>query len=269
MTLNGNGSPPQKIFSDLTPVIDLAWSPDGQRLAFARTVQIGTQGKSIYGVFTINNDGSDIRQISPPSLSVSGIFYRPRHPDQVSAGLVLDPQKPQQAVAYLLADRAGPPEVKPLWGTNTIIRAWYPSGDKAIVESPVPDSSDFNVSVASVGGGLDLLGPNLWATTPSPDGTKLVFYKERSGVGGVYIADADGTNSHRILAAYPRTSYTRLRWTSDGHRLVMLHTGISDERMGMNDTIETILPDGNGWLHLATGINSVIAGGQIVACGGG
>lgn len=267
MTLDG--SAPQKIYSNLAPVVDLAWSPDGQRLAFAKTVQTGDQGKSIYAIFTINNDGSDLRQISPPSPRVSGIFYRPRHPDQVSAGLALDPQASQLLAAYLLADHAGPPIVVPLWGANILIQAWYPSGDKAIVESPVPNTSDFNVSVADVGGGLDLLGPNLWATTPSPDGTMLVFYKEQSGVGGVYISDAAGMNSRRILAAYPRTSYTRLRWTSDSHRLVMLHTGISDEHTGMNDTIETILPNGSGWLHLATGINSIIAGGQIVACGGG
>jgi hypothetical protein len=54
---------------------------------------------------------------------------------------------------------------------------------------------------------------------PSPDGTRIAFDSDRDGVRGVYVADADGTNAHRIsgdgFASVPS-------WSPDGRRVAFV-----------------------------------------------
>ena len=57
-----------------------------------------------------------------------------------------------------------------------------------------------------------------WAAQYSPDGKRIVFASERSGVPGVWISDDDG--SHLVQVSNPEDESGSPRWSPDGNRIV-------------------------------------------------
>jgi Tol biopolymer transport system component len=77
---------------------------------------------------------------------------------------------------------------------------------------------------------IDLIGSEQETTSPirfisstrvdtqpqySPDGSRVVFYSERNGAGGIWICDADGSHSQQVIAA----EGARATWSPDGARI--------------------------------------------------
>jgi hypothetical protein len=56
-----------------------------------------------------------------------------------------------------------------------------------------------------------------WCLSPrwSPDGTKLVFYRDLNGVPGIWVINADGSGEHRI-----RPTGYKPSWSADGTKIV-------------------------------------------------
>jgi Tol biopolymer transport system component len=74
--MSADGSNLHEIYrSDLKPVAvrDLAWSSDGSRIAFVRTVysESGSEAEDMLDVFVMNADGSDLRQVTSSSQITS------------------------------------------------------------------------------------------------------------------------------------------------------------------------------------------------------
>jgi len=71
-------------------------------------------------------------------------------------------------------------------------------------------------------------GTRNYHVQPSPDGRQIAFDSDRDGERGVYIADRDGTNVHRVsgdgYAAVPK-------WAPDGKRLTFVRADPSDPKV--------------------------------------
>jgi Tol biopolymer transport system component len=91
------------------------------------------------------------------------------------------------------------------------------------------------------------------AGTPrfSPDGTQIV-YLAGNGEAEVWVANADGTGAHEILADEPTVflGITGLEWSPAGDRLAI---GVGDHEGGGRPAIYTFAPDGSDFTQVITG----------------
>jgi dipeptidyl aminopeptidase/acylaminoacyl peptidase len=64
--MNADGSPVVRLTTDESPEYQPDWSPDGSRIAFVRVPTIEMQDEIVTAprIFTMNPDGSDVRQVS-------------------------------------------------------------------------------------------------------------------------------------------------------------------------------------------------------------
>jgi dipeptidyl aminopeptidase/acylaminoacyl peptidase len=81
----------------------------------------------------------------------------------------------------------------------------------------------------------------------SPDGTRLAFVSDRTGVPQVWIATADGAEPRQVTTG--EDPIGRVLWSPDGQWLaVSLAPG-----GGMNTQVYLVHPDGTGWRRLTDG----------------
>ena len=85
------------------------------------------------------------------------------------------------------------------------------------------------------------------SATFSPDGTRLAFVSDRTGVPQVWIATADGGEPRQVTRG--EDPIGRVIWSPDGQWLaVSLAPG-----GGMNTQVYLVHPDGTGWRRLTDG----------------
>jgi TolB protein len=208
-------------------------------------------------IYTVNNDGSDLRKISPnpnfndqyPVFSPDGskiLFARNTNIYRMDA----DGSNPVDLFPSSMLN-----EFTPLWspdgkkisftlgsgtqteiyvmnadGTNPtrltnnsvydFVWGWSPDGSKLAFNSRLDGNDDIYVMNA------DGSNPVRLTTSPaqdlsaswSPDGNRIAFFSNRSG-NDIYVMNADGTNAINLTNT-PSTGETYPNWSPDGTKIV-------------------------------------------------
>jgi Tol biopolymer transport system component len=189
------------------------WSPDGQTIAFGR---FSNAPSPLSGIWLVHPDGSGLHQLT------QGEDYAPVwSPDgQTIAFNRLSSSRTETAI-FTVSVRGGAPQQLAAFGHGGV-NQWSADGMWLLYETSAgsggirtmhPDGSERHKIADGFHG--------VW----SPDGTRLLFERERRIRGGgirevVYVADASGRN--------PRMVFSGARygiWSWDGTRIAVPSTG--------------------------------------------
>lgn len=189
--------------SDLIQVTDndyddwgATWSPDRQQLAFR------SMPSDSANIYLMDADGSNIRQVSAPQMTVGNPFYQ--------GTMTWSPDGTHIAYAAYFSDNWD------IWTTrladNQITRLtdnpgddlhpdWSADGsqiaynryDNGLLEIYVMDADGSNVTRLTKSAGGMVMYPR-W----SPNGDEIVFFINHGELADLFIMDADGNNVRRL-----------------------------------------------------------------------
>lgn len=204
---------------------------------------------NIFNLYTINEDGSDLRQLTTATVGPDGDIHAQWSPD--GSRIVFSRGND---LWMMNADGSGAGRV-----TTTPEVEWTPDispdGTRlAYARAVTPEAFDIYVSamdgsnpVALTTDGRANLHPS-W----SPDGTKIAFQSERAGGREIFVINADGTGLTQLTFTPGGSRNGGPDWSPDGRRLVF-----ESERDGSGQVYQmaadgtglgpvTIMPGSNG-----------------------
>lgn len=210
---DGSGQRSVAATGEAFPILDVEFSPDGERLAYAHPTQIRFPGN--LGV--MNDDGSCVTTLAEGSYSAvswapSGLALVAIGDGRLSVIPVGAPGAAPRSLATVEAQGVDWHPTADLIAFGSAFRfRSNPSLVGADIEVIVPDGSGRRVLV---GGPDDELTP-----TWSPDGTQIAFIR-RGGdeSAGLYVAAADGTGVRRVPTSLARPADPA--WVTPGEILV-------------------------------------------------
>jgi Tol biopolymer transport system component len=236
--MNADGSGRRVVARDVWPRV--AWSPDGEKIAFRRNSEINV----------INADGTGERRLTRgaflPAWSPDGrkiAFTRSFGGNEVSEVHVMN------------ADGSG--QRRLTHGALDMMLAWLPDGRIAfvrIVSARFPGNFELYVINADGSGqrnltrewGLDgrVDRGYLW----SPNGRKIAFTSTRDGNVEVYVMNADGSGQHRLTRS--RADEGSLAWSPDGRKIAFVVRAPADNAGNYQSDIYVMNADGSGQRRL-------------------
>jgi Tol biopolymer transport system component len=188
--MNSDGSSPRQLTNqegnlDWSP----QWSPDGERLIFARTNASFTASE----VWTIKPDGSEISRLG--NVDGQGPVYSP----DGSSIVYFKFFEGGGDICVMDSDGSGIQQL-----TDHPAEDWWPvwSPDGTKIAFQSKRDGDFEIWVMNPDGsgltqltsnGLEDEGPS-W----SPDGSKIAFSSNRDGHFEIYVMNSDGTDQRRL-----------------------------------------------------------------------
>lgn len=251
-----DGSGQRLVFDSQPPRFSqIAWSPDGTRIAFVDPV-VGRRG-----IYVSNPDGSDAQRLTEgvndgwPSWSPDGAriaFSSTRYDPSIE---VCEPGADFRCptdlymmtadgsdVTRLTSDPA--PDYQPTWSPEGGRIAFVDAGNREMApgESGMAprvftvgiDGSD--ISPASSGQGGSDFSPS-W----SPDGKQIVFAAIRNEDWGIWVVNADGTGEHAIVG--PGRYVDDPVWSPDGELIAFVGNPRTPD-YSPDDAVYVMRPDG-------------------------
>jgi Tol biopolymer transport system component len=236
-TMNPDGSGLAKLTGDDEAIADLAWSPDGTRLAFAATQASAVPENGETQIYVMNADGSNLTQLTrdpssqniQPAWSPDGkrIAYAKWSNDVDGSGL------------YVIgADGNG--QTRLTSGTIDTSPAWFPDGSRILFVRSPEGVSELHVVDADGTGERTLAEPRggyIGSAALSPDGTRMAFTRLEPDLGQknfeIFVANADGAGETRLT--HTPAPEADPSWSPDGTRIVFAREG----------DIYTMAPDGS------------------------
>jgi Tol biopolymer transport system component len=220
-----------------------AWSPDGTRIAFGRTMP-GVKSQ----IYVMNADGSSPARITNNSASDSQPSWSPNgtkiafvsNRDGNDEIYVMNADGTSQIRLSNNADfEAGPP-------------AWSPDGTRIAFAS----TRDFPGITGNIGNGFEIYVINADGSSSvrltsnstsdagpswSPDGTRIAFTAQRDGLPLVYVMNADGTNQFNLTQSTTLDS-SDPEWSPDGTSIAFT----SYKRAGQTNSDEIFRMNADG-----------------------
>lgn len=160
----------------------------------------------------------------PQAVSTLGIApaahpaEAPPHPAQSTSGAAERPIRTERTVQpLLLAAAVGADVFSPSFGPRGRALFFHAGRESApLMRASVSDSGEVEVNRIET---VLNDGASNYHVTIAPDETRIAYDSDRDGVRGVYVANADGSNPHRIsghgYAAVPS-------WSPDGERVAFI-----------------------------------------------
>jgi WD40 repeat protein len=253
-----DGSDQRLVFGSQPPRFSqIAWSPDGTRIAFVDPV-VGRRG-----IYVANPDGSDARRLTNgvndgwPSWSPDGMriaFSSTRYDLSIeTCEPGADVQCPTDVytvdadgedITRLAADPVADyqPEWSPDGSRIAFVRAF--NGTATAIYAMDADGTDVR-PVSSHRGGSD------FSPSWSPDGTQVVFAAVRNEDWGIYVVNADGSEEHRLLGGSGAWHAEDPVWSPDGN-LIAFVGNPSTPDYAPDDAVYVMQPDGSAIERLSS-----------------
>ena len=217
--MNADGTNPVNLTMNAAAAdIHPAWSPDGDRIAFAQ--ELGGVSK----IFVMNADATNRTQLTNGPGDGSPTWS----PDGTKIAFHRDAADDSE-VHVINSDGSGETNVSNNPSGKDGDPTWSPDGSKIAFTSSRDGNYEVYVMNADGSGQTNLTNNPAADSTPdwSPDGTKIAFLSNRDGNDEIYVMSSDGTGQTRRTNSAGSDQYAR--WSSDGTKIAF-HSDRSGNR---------------------------------------
>ena len=233
--INADGTSGARVPSTAQNDTSPAWSPDGRQIAFVRFAA------RYNSLFVVNTDGSGLRQVTT-GISVEDPEWSPDGSRFAFSG------GPASDLYVVNADGSGLRNLTSTEFTNAGNPSWSPDGSRiayAVLNAVRVISPDGGGSSQVVGGLREV-----WEVSWSPDGKQIAFVNDPGDNPQVqeelYVANADGSNPHKINA----DSETTVDW-GRASTVVQPVAGVSVNIAPVSGVVKVRLRGTNRFVDLA------------------
>jgi TolB protein len=213
-----------------------AWSPDGERLAYAYSARGGQRPADIY---VVDVDGGDVHRLTNGEGVDADPTWSPNG-ERIAFTRIADLGRESAHWGIVVMSADGGDEVEivhSVSGRFVFAPAWSPDGSTIAFTREVVSGDDFEharitlYTVAPDGSGARKLVDGAAEPAWSPDGKRLAFtsvrdpfgrtcFEECKRSGEIYIADADGGHPRRLTTS--KADDHSPAWSPDGRLLAFV-----------------------------------------------
>jgi Tol biopolymer transport system component/DNA-binding winged helix-turn-helix (wHTH) protein len=235
-------SPPASTTGDYYP----AFSPDGKRLAFARAVSF-----SATDLYVLSLGGGEPKRLTFDGLTIDGLAWSGN-----SREIIFSSRRGGSFNSlWRISADGGVPERVSTFGEDVISPAVSRGGNRLAYTRLLDDMNIWAYTLNGKGGVASkapLIASTFRDSDPdySPDGRRIAFTSGRSGSFGIWVCDADGSNSRLLFDGGPYVTGSP-NWSPDGRKIVF-DTRAKDPAKAGNPSVWMVDADG-GEAHPLTG----------------
>ena len=209
-------TPPSRSFGDKSPAV----SPDGGRIAFVRREITGAGLSSIY----LLELSDDLNSIDEPKLLLSNLTQAALAwmPD---GGAIIFSSGGSLWRMGVSAGRGARPERLTFAGNNSMDPAISRDGQRLAYSQGIVREDIWHVELTETGevagSPRELISSTRQDGYPqySPDGIRIAFLSNRSGIRQLYVCDADGSNLVQLTSLAAGVELPYPGWSPDGKSL--------------------------------------------------
>jgi len=233
-------SPPPGSSGDINPAV----SPDGRRLAFARSIAPGTAD-----IHIVSMKGGEPDRLTFDDIFISGLTW-----SEDGGSLVFSSERGAMAGAGGLwrirvaasRSRAEPQQIRGI-GQRAIVPVIARRGGLLAYLEHFQDTNLWRIAMNGRESPQPLIASTREENLPdySADGARIAFSSNRSGNWETWIAEADGSKARQVTSFAAAPAWAS-RWSPDG-RLLAFHHAVEG-----NSDIYTITPEGSSLRRLTS-----------------
>jgi hypothetical protein len=209
-TMNPDGSDLRATPVGLTVVLDVAWSPDGERVAFTAAPEGRKSGDS--ELYTAAADGSDPRRLTFDDTTEHSVSWSP---DGKWIAVLTGTETTPDQLAVISAEGG---DMRFLRTVDSIMAEWSPAGDTIAIAEPLSGIQLIPVE----GGDATTIAPdaNVRSFSWAPTGKTLVFNDCSSEFCDLFKVNSDGSGVEPLVQRGGRDYIDAPLWSPDGKTIV-------------------------------------------------
>ena len=209
-------TPPASSFGDLDP----AFSPDGERIAFTRSVVEGVQN-----IYVVSVQGGTPRELTSDNAEITGLDW------SSNGEIVFASNRGGASSLWRIPLAGGTPSWIATAGDGVSVH--HPSvsrtGEHLSYEQRATETNIWELQRGR-SQGRPLISSTRWDSNPafSPDGERIAFASQRTGSQEIWVSERDGSDPVR-LTFFEGPFASSPRWSPDGAQIAFDSKGGEDE----------------------------------------